>query len=312
MQKIKLGISSCLLGYNVRYDGGHKLDHYLRDTLGKFIEWVNVCPEVECGLSIPRESMRLIGDSENPRLITHNSKIDYTDKMNSWAKKRINLLKNEDICGFIFKSKSPSSGLFNVKIYNENGMPTKKGSGLFAKAFVNQFPLKPVEEEGRLHDPLIRENFIERIFVYYRWKNTKKNPNEIINFHSDHKYTLMAHSPKYLKELGFMVANMKKKESSNFYNEYFSKMTAALKTLKTVKKNVNVLMHITGYFKKYLSNNEKEELIEIIMNYHKMIIPIIVPLTLIKHYAKKYNIEYLKRQTFLNAHPLELMLLNHV
>ncbi len=168
MDKIKIGISSCLLGNNVRYDGGHRHDRYITDTLGRYFAWCPVCPEVECGLGIPREAMRLVGDPENPRLVTILTGVDHTDGMNTWMKKKLQELEKENLCGFIFKSKSPSSGIGGVKIYTPSGMPDRKGAGLFGGAFMKHFPLLPVIDEGQLHDPLLRENFIERILVFRR------------------------------------------------------------------------------------------------------------------------------------------------
>jgi uncharacterized protein YbbK (DUF523 family) len=165
MEKIKIGISSCLLGNNVRYDGGHQLDRYITDTLGRYVEWLSVCPEVECGLGIPREAMRLVGDPENPRLMTIHTGVDHTEGMLAWVERRLTELEKENLCGFIFKSKSPSSGIGGVKIYSASGMPNREGAGLFGGAFVKRFPLLPVIDEGRFHDPLLRENFIERILA---------------------------------------------------------------------------------------------------------------------------------------------------
>ena len=170
MEKIKIGISSYLLGEKVRYDGGHKLDRYITDTLGQFFEWVPVCPEVEYGLSVPREAMHLIGNPGSPRLVTIHTGIDHTEGMLKWAKKKLKELEKERLCGFIFKSKSPSSGIGGVKVYTPSGMPSQKGVGIFGGAFIQYFPLIPVIDEGRLHDPNLRENFIERVFVYKRWK----------------------------------------------------------------------------------------------------------------------------------------------
>jgi uncharacterized protein YbbK (DUF523 family) len=166
MEKITLGISACLLGENVRYDGGHKHDRFLTDTLGKYVTYRPVCPEMECGLGVPRESMRLVGDPESPRLVTVRSRQDHTERMVRWARQRVTELEKEKLCGFIFKSDSPSSGMERVKVYKDGGMPQKNGIGVFARIFMEHFPLMPVEEEGRLHDPLIRENFIERIFRF--------------------------------------------------------------------------------------------------------------------------------------------------
>jgi uncharacterized protein YbbK (DUF523 family) len=168
MEMIRIGISACLLSQNVRYDGGHRHDRYITDTLGRRFEWIPVCPEVEYGLPIPREAMRLVGDPANPRLVTVRTRIDHTDGMIAWAEKRLETLAALDLCGFIFKSRSPSSGMAAVKVYGEDGMVVEKGVGIFAGAFMKRFPLLPVEEDDRLNDPRLRESFIERIFVYRR------------------------------------------------------------------------------------------------------------------------------------------------
>lgn len=314
-EKIKLGISTCLLGEKVRYDGGHKLDRYLVNTVGPFVEWVPICPEHECGLPIPRESMRLVKTEKGVRLLTGKSKIDHTERLVNWSKARLDHLEQENICGFVFKAKSPSSGMRDIKIYSEQGMPLSKGSGLFADMLMRRFPYLPVEDEGRLNDAGLRENFIERVFVYFRWQQflaagaTRKG---LVEFHSDHKYLIMAHSETHMRAMGKLVANPDAKEKENLLNEYFINLMEGLKLKATVKKNVNVLQHIMGYFKKQLSSDEKQELLEVIEQYHKQLIPLIVPITLIKHYVNKYDEPYLKRQFYLNPHPAELMLRNHV
>ena len=205
---IKIGVSSCLLGNKVRYDGGHKHDRYLTGSLARYWEFVPVCPEVECGLPIPREAMRLVGSPEAPRLVTRKSLIDHTDRMTTWARKRVKELENEDLCGFIFKSKSPSSGMERVKIYGKNNMPQPVGVGLFAKAFMEYFPLIPTEEEGRLHDPILRENFIETVFVYRRWRLLLQEPSldGLVRFHTRHKLQIRAHSEAHYRQLGKVVA----------------------------------------------------------------------------------------------------------
>jgi len=311
----KLGISTCLLGENVRYDGGHKLDRYLKDVVGQFVDWVPVCPEVECGMPTPREALRLVGDPENPRLVTSRTGIDKTEQMLTWAKMRLDQLEKENLCGYVFKSKSPSSGMQGIKVYDKNGVPSKKGVGMFARAFMERFPLMPVEDEGRLNDARLRENFIERIFVYKRWQNFVQNDGSrkgLVDFHTDHKLLIMAHSPKHLSELGKLVAQVKELDPKELHDRYLSTLMTALKLHATIKKNVNVLQHIMGYFKKQLSSDEKQELLEVIGNYHKGLIPLIVPITLVNHYVRKYNEPYLKRQYYLNPHPIELMLRNHV
>ena len=195
---IKLGVSACLLGEHVRYDGGHKHDRYITDTLGPYFSFVPVCPEVGCGMPTPREAMRLEGDPEHPRLVNVRSRIDRTEQMLEYCKTRVKELECEDLCGFIFKKDSPSSGLFRVKVYN-NGVSVKNGRGLFAAAVAQHFQLLPMEDEGRLNDPSIRENFIARVFSYRRWKDflaTGPTPGELAEFHTAHKLLMMAHSPQ--------------------------------------------------------------------------------------------------------------------
>jgi uncharacterized protein YbgA (DUF1722 family)/uncharacterized protein YbbK (DUF523 family) len=315
MEKIKLGISTCLLGENVRYDGGHKLDRFLTETLGQYVAYVPVCPEVECGLPIPRESMHLEGDLESPRLITSRTKQDMTERMVSWAMKRVVELEKEGLCGFIFKSDSPSSGMERVKVYDEKGMPVKKGVGMFARIFMEHFPLLPVEEEGRLHDPKLRENFIERIFVLKRWREAlakKENRGTVVDFHTMHKLLILSHSPKHYQAMGKLVAKAKEIPLKDLYQQYQNILMEALQLKTTPKKNSNVLMHMMGYFKEQLSSDEKQELLEVIDHYRQEVIPLIVPMTLIHHYVRKYDQPYLKQQVYLNPHPLELQLRNHV
>ena len=314
-KSIRLGISSCLLGERVRWDGAHKLDRYLTDTLGKFVEYVPVCPEVECGFDIPREPFRQVGDPDSPRLITSRTKIDYTDRMNRWARKRVIELEKEDLCGFIFKSRSPSSGMERVKVYSEKGVPVKKGVGLFARAFMQHFPLLPVEEDGRLHDPILRENFIERIFAFKRWRDIldeKQSRGNLVDFHTRHKMLILSHGPQHHRVMGKLVARAKEVPLKDLYEEYQKLFMETLRLKTTSKKNANVLSHILGYFKKYLSGDEKQELLEIIDLYRQGTVPLIVPITLVNHYVRKYNQPYLKEQYYLHPHPLELQLRNHV
>jgi len=313
--RIKIGISSCLLGERVRYDGGHKQDHYLTDTLGRYVEWVPVCPEVECGLPVPREAMRLVGDPDEPRLVTIRTGADHTDGMKAWARKKLDTLEREELCGFIFKSRSPSSGYTGVKVYSSSGVPARKGTGIFAGVFIEQFPLIPVEDEGRLHDPALRENFIERVFVFKRWRDYRSNDGTaggLVSFHTDIKLLLMSHSQKHYSMLGRMVAGGMKEKKAGLPERYISVLMEGLRLIATAKKNTNVLMHVAGYFKKVLTPDAKAELLQIIESYHKGLIPLIAPLTLINHYVRTYDEPYLKTQYYLNPHPLELMLRNHV
>jgi uncharacterized protein YbgA (DUF1722 family)/uncharacterized protein YbbK (DUF523 family) len=313
--KIRIGISSCLLGNKVRYDGSHKWDRYITDTLGKYVEFIPVCPEAESGLGVPREAMRLVGDIQNPRLVTNRSGIDHTERMIRWAGLRVKELEQEGLCGFIFKSDSPSSGMERVKVYNEKGISLKKGVGIFARIFMDHFPLLPVEEEGRLHDPLLRENFIESLFVFKRWRemlDQKKRRGGLVDFHTRHKLMLMAHSPKHYQMMGKWVAQAKAVSLPELFDRYQELLSEALRQKPTAKKHTNVLLHILGYFKNDLSPDEKQETIEIFENYTNGHLPLIVPITLINHYVRKYGRDYLQDQYYLKPHPLELQLRNHV
>jgi uncharacterized protein YbgA (DUF1722 family)/uncharacterized protein YbbK (DUF523 family) len=314
-ERLKLGISSCLLGEKVRWNAGHKLDQYLTYTLGQFVDFVPVCPEVEAGFGVPRESLRLVGDPEAPRLVTFKTKEDRTEPMLQWARKRVKELEKDDLCGFIFKSDSPSSGMIRVKVYSEKGMPQKKGVGMFAREFMNHFPLIPVEDDGRLHNPEIRENFIERIFTLRRWRQAlakKANVGGLVEFHTSNKLFILAHSPKHAGLMGKLVAAGKSLPVKDIFSQYEKILMEALALKTTVKKNMNVLQHMMGYFKNQLTADEKQELLQIFDQYYRGFVPLVVPITLMNHYVRKYDQPYLKQQTFLNPHPVELKLRTHV
>lgn len=311
---LRIGISSCLLGQNVRYDGGHKHDRYCTDVLGCFCTFVPVCPEVGCGLPVPRESMRLEGDPANPRLITTRSRIDLTGQMQRYCAIQVQELEKEGLCGFIFKKDSPSSGLFRVKVYND-GAPAKNGQGLFAAAMTRHFPLMPMEEEGRLHDPQLRENFIERIFSYHRYQEflaAGPTLGRLVAFHTAHKLLMMAHSPEIYRRMGALVANGRELPLDQLLQRYGELFMKGLSLIATASKQTNVLQHMMGYFKRQLSREEKEELLEVITQYQQHLVPLVVPLTLLNHYIRKYDQPYLKGQVYLSPHPAQLMLRNHV
>ena len=311
--KITIGVSSCLLGNEVRYDGGHKHDRYITETLGRYLSFVPVCPEVECGLPIPREAMRLVGEVDRPQLVTNKTGVDHTDRMLTWARKKVVELEKENLCGFIFKNRSPSSGMERVKVYDGNNVPRAVGVGIFARAFKDHFPLLPTEEEGRLHDPLLRENFIEQIFVYQRWREVADAPTaaKLISFHTTHKLLLMAHSEKHTREMGRLMAQAGSLDLDTFIERYQELLMAAMSLKPTTKKHVNVLQHMMGFFKKMISADEKQELLSVIEQFRNNIVPLIVPVTLINHYIRKYQEPYLMQQHYLNPHPLELKLRNH-
>ena len=314
-QPLRIGVSRCLLGEQVRFDGGHKRDAFLTEALAPFVEWVPVCPEVEVGLGTPREAMRLAGDKANPRLVTIKTGVDHTRAMHQFSQRRVRELEVLDLCGYVFKKDSPSCGLERVRIYNPHGMPTRNGAGLFARAFTEHFPLIPVEEEGRLNDPPLRENFIERVFAYRRWRDltqSRVTRRAIVAFHTLHKYLLLAHSRPHYQALGRLVAQADRYTPVELAEHYGVQFMEALKVKATVRKHVNVLHHIMGYFKNHLGEKARDELRGVIDDYHKGLTPLIVPLTLVRHYVGLLEINYIQNQVYLNPHPKELMLRNRV
>jgi uncharacterized protein YbgA (DUF1722 family)/uncharacterized protein YbbK (DUF523 family) len=313
---IRLGVSTCLLGERVRYDGGHKRDLFLINTLGRYVEWVSVCPEFEIGLGVPRESLRLVGDPEAPRLIAPKSGQDHTERMQTWARERLEELAAVKLHGFIFKKDSPSSGLFRVRVYDQNGMPQRVGTGIFPHEVMKRFPLLPLEEEGRLHDMRLRENFVEQVFVYYRWTcllEEDPTPGGLVRFHTAHKLTLMAHSPSHYQEMGRLVAQAGSLPWEKLLETYGRLLMEGLKVLGTPGKHTNVLQHLMGFLKDALSKEDKAELLGLIEDYRQGLVPLIVPLTLLKHHLNRYPVpDWVHQQVYLNPYPKELMLRNHV
>jgi len=312
---IRIGISSCLLGEKVRYDGGHKRDAYLVETLGRFVEWVPVCPEVEMGLGTPRDTLRLVRTGEQVRMIMPKTGVDHTAAMRVFAGRRVSELEKEDLCGYILKKDSPSCGMERVRVFDAHGVPAKSGRGLFAEALLRHFPNLPVEEEGRLSDPRLRENFIERVFAYRRlrtffdghWKL-----GELVAFHTAHKLLLMAHSPRAYTSLGRLVARSKKLPRGELRSRYEEEFMRALAEIATTRRQTNVLQHIAGYLRPHLDEGSRGELHSLLEDYRRGLVPLIVPLMLVRHYVRRFQIPYLRGQTYLDPHPKELMLRNHV
>ena len=314
MDRIRVGISACLLGEPVRYDGGHKHDRYLTDTLGRYFEYVPVCPEVECGLPVPREAMHLTGDAAAPRLVTRTTGIDHTECMQAWAERRIGELRDTGLCGFIFRARSPSSGLFNVKLYDGSGAATGVSVGLWARAFTRAFPRLPVEEDGRLHDPDLRENFIERVFALQRFRDEVRAAGSVAvlqAFHARNKLLLMAHAPAAVSVLGRLVAEAQPADLADAVDAYEQGLLAAMAELATVARHVNVLQHMQGYFRETLDGADRRELGDAIADYGREVTPLIVPVTLFHHFIRKYGVSYLADQYYLSPHPAELKLRNH-
>jgi uncharacterized protein YbgA (DUF1722 family)/uncharacterized protein YbbK (DUF523 family) len=304
------------MGENVRYDGGHKRDRYLINTLGQFVEWVPVCPEVEIGLSTPREAMHLVGDPEDPRLVTIKTDKDHTDRMQTWARERLEQLAEVGLHGFVFKSKSPSSGLYRVKVYSEHGIPSRIGTGIFPREVMRCFPLLPLEEEGRLHDMGLRENFIERVFVTYRLScmlEKDPTPAGVVAFHTAHKLTMMAHSPDHYRKMGRLVAQAGNLPWSELIDSYGRLLAEGLQVMATRGRHANVLQHLMGFLKGFLSTEDKAELLRLVQDYQEGLVPLIVPLTLLKHHLSRHPVaDWVHQQVYLHPYPKELMLRNHV
>ena len=312
---IRILVSACLLGEKVRYDGGHKRDLFLLETLGAFVTWVPVCPEVDSGLPVPREAMRLVGDPKRPRLVTGRTGEDHTERMERWAEARLHELSRVGLCGYICKKDSPSSGMERVKVYGGEGAPSRTGAGIFTRMFMDRFPLIPVEEEGRLADPVLREMFIERVFCLRRYRDIlgkSASRGALVEFHTDHKMLLLSHDRGHYEEMGRLVARAKELPVGTLYEKYQALFMAALGHRATPKRCADVLTHMMGHLKKVLSGDEKQELLEVIGQYRMRLVPLVVPVTLLRHYVRKYGVAYLARQAFLNPHPVELALRNHV
>jgi uncharacterized protein YbgA (DUF1722 family)/uncharacterized protein YbbK (DUF523 family) len=286
----------------------------LINLLGNYVDFHTCCPEMGIGLPAPRPALRLIGDIDQPKLVNSKDEtLDFTEKMLNFSKKI--LPKMSELDGFIFKKGSPSCGISHVRIYQGPGKVPKQGQGLFSAAFEKNYPLIPIEEEGRLNDARIRENFIERVFVYKRLKMLKQDgitAKKLIDFHTKHKYSLMARNVTAYQRLGQYIAQIDKKRINQDFEQYASDLSSAYKHMATTRKHTNALQHIYGYFKDHLTPIDKQEFLEILNSYHSGHIPLIVPITLIRHYLRHIEQPYIANQFYLNPYPDELMLRNQL
>ncbi|NMC44474.1 MAG: DUF523 and DUF1722 domain-containing protein [candidate division Zixibacteria bacterium] len=313
--EILIGISACLLGQQVRFDGGHKHDRYITDILGQYFRFVPVCPEVEIGMGVPREAVRLTGTPESPQMLGSRTGTDWTDQMTAFADKRVRQADLQGLSGYILKKDSPSCGMERVKLHRPSGMPEKTAVGLYARALLAGHPLLPVEEEGRLNDPRLRENFIERVFAYHRLQTLMAGPfrrGAVVAFHAANKYLILAHSPRHYTLLGRLVADIKSHRPAQFRDAYSALFMEAMAIKATPSKHHNVLLHILGYVKDHLDAADKKYILNVCEDYRRGLTPLIVPLTLIKLFLGKHDIPYIAGQTYLNPHPKELLLRNHV
>lgn len=320
-RNIPVGISACVLGESVRYNGGHKRSRFCTDVLSEIFAFKPYCPEVAIGLGVPRPTIRLVGDPEQPRVVgSDDPELDVTDKMRDYSQRTA--LTMTDLCGYVFIKNSPSCGAFKVKVYNDDpdskcyGYPQQEGGrGLFAAAVMDNNPLLPVEEEGRLNDPPLRENFILRVFALYHWRQSvarEPNAGALIDFHSRYKYTLMAHSQKGYRELGQIAANHDKLDIEPLCHCYISRFMATLAKPASRKNHCNTLHHIVGYLKRTVDGEIRRDILDVIDQYRQGVVHLSVPITLLKHYVDRYGNDYIRSQAYLDPYPLELGLRNQI
>jgi uncharacterized protein YbbK (DUF523 family)/uncharacterized protein YbgA (DUF1722 family) len=305
----RIGVSSCLLGERVRYDGGHKRDAFVTDTLGPYVDWVPVCPELEVGLGVPRDPLHLSNPGDGIHLVVTKTGEDITRRMTRFSDRRLKDIAKLRLSGYILKSKSPSCGMERVRVYRRTGILHKAGRGVFAEALIATFPHLPVEEEGRLSDMKLRENFVSRVYAHYRWQQMSKTGvtrARLMKFHETHKFVLMSHSQTGARELSALVG---RGATSKLYLDKFAEV---MKRPPTRKNHANVLQHLAGFLQADLDGHDRRELGEVIDRYRRELLPLIVPITLLRHYAVKCGAKYLNDQVYLSPHPHELMLLNHV
>ncbi len=316
MTTIRLGISACLLGDEVRFDGGHKRDGFLVETVGALVEWVPVCPEVELGLGTPREPVRLVRRGEEVRLVGTRSATDHTAAMEAYARRRVAELAEADLDGFVLKKSSPSCGLFRVKTYTEAGDPSAGGRGRFASVLVEALPLLPLEEEGRLQDPTLRETFFERVFGFHRFRHevlAALSAGALVSFHARNKYVLLAHSPTAYAELGRLVAGAGEAPLPELVDAYGRGFAAALARPANRGRHANVLRHLLGFLRDHLDDADRAELVEQIDDYAAGLVPLVVPVTLLRHHLGRTDAHpWARDQVYLAPYPRELMLRNHV
>jgi uncharacterized protein YbgA (DUF1722 family)/uncharacterized protein YbbK (DUF523 family) len=312
-EEIRVGISACLLGQKVRYDGGHKLDHFATDLLARFVTFVPVCPEVEVGMGVPREAIRLERRAGAVLLVAPKSGTDHTGAMRAFSEARVRELEALDLSGYVLKKDSPSCGMERVRVWGGK-VATRDGRGAFAQVLMERLPLLPVEEEGRLRDLPLRENFVERVFAYRRVKDffaARWKLGDLVRFHAAEKLLVLAHEPAAYARLGRLVAQAKALPRGEVARRYAEGHAAALAKLATRGRHANVLQHMAGYFKDGATAEDRSELAAAIDDYRRGLVPLVVPVTLVKHHVRRLGVEYLAAQRYLDPHPKELMLRNH-
>lgn len=306
MYKIRVGISACLLGQTVRFDGGHKRSPFCAETLARYFDYLPVCPEMAIGLGSPRPALRLVRQDDGIRMQASNGQFDVTDQMIAYSRQQVSEMNG--ISGYILCAKSPSCGMERVRIYSAQGS-AKEGTGLFAHALMTALPLLPVEEEGRLNDPVLRENFVTRVFAYHDWQQLQAQgltAARLIAFHARYKYLVMAHRPTAYRALGRLLGTLKGQALPAVADLYISQLMQALRQPSNRKGHTNVLQHLQGYFKRQLSMPQREELTTVIRHYRSGELPLLAPITLLRHYLREFPNDYLANQVYLAPHPAEL------
>lgn len=313
---MRVGVSACLMGQEVRWDGGHQRDRFVTDVLAPYVEFVPVCPEVGSGLSTPRETLRLVGEVAAPRLVFRTSGIDHTRELERFALTEMRRLADLDLCGFVLKKDSPSCGMERVRVYHAGGgSAVRKGVGIFARVLMQRFPELPVEEDGRLNDPVLRENFLERVFAYRRWRDLLAlglTPGRLVAFHTAHKLLILAHSPDHYRRMGRLVAQARAVPRAQLRDEYARMFMEGLAVHASVGRQLNVLQHMAGYLREGMDAGSRAELQQVLQDYSARLVPLIVPVILLRHHARAQDQAYLLGQIYLHPHPKELMLRNHV
>ncbi len=308
-QRIQLGISACLLGQEVRFDGGHKRSTYVLYDLKDMFDFHPICPEMAIGMGAPRKSIRLVRDNDTILLQSADASLDVTQKMQAFSQRTVPELAN--LGGYLFCAKSPTCGMERVNEYAVGtNNATKTGVGVFARQLMATYPLMPVEETSRLNDPHIRDNFFTRVYAYHEWQSMRAaglTKHQLLQFHARYKYLLMAHNQVIYRELGPLLATMED-NLDEVAHEYFTGFMTALKCHASRKNQTSTLQHIQGYFKKQLSASQKAELTSAIMDYHEGLLPLLVPITLINHYVREFSCQYIADQVYLQPHPQVLKL----
>jgi uncharacterized protein YbgA (DUF1722 family)/uncharacterized protein YbbK (DUF523 family) len=313
MTRPVVAISSCLLGQEVRFDGGHKKDNWIVGPLSGYLDYRPICPEVAIGLGIPRPPIHLVGDPQRPRAVgVKDESMDVTLPLEDFARQTASGL--DDVSGYILKSKSPSCGMERVKLYGQHG-GQKAASGIHARVIMERLPNLPVEEDGRLNDPVLRENFITRVYVYRRWQDFRQQrltAKGLVAFHSAHKYMVMAHSQAAYRRMGQLLSHLKGVDLPAVAEEYITELMAALKRRVNRDRHVNVLQHMLGYLKRQLDGEDKQEMVEAIEAYRRGEVPLIVPMFLLRHHFRHHPDPYMEQQWYLKPYPESLGLRNNI